>query len=158
MELRNSILKMIPAISGSWDVAAAYLGMSVSALRNRAYEVKGQMLSREHTMALQALSGTTYFAEAVAIASGGTFVKLPSDLATGNEVLSKKFHDLYAELGTLSQHFTSATADDVIDRRERAVLAADGQRLHRVLAELLALTFRVYCPVDASTADRQAAE
>ena len=66
MGLRDAKLKMIAGVTGSWEVAAAYLGMTVNALRNRAYEVKGQVLTEDHCLALQALSGTTYYAEAIA--------------------------------------------------------------------------------------------
>lgn len=155
MELRSSILNMVSSITGTWDVAAAYLGMTTNALRNRAYQVKGQALSTEHAMALQSLSGTTLFAEAIAAASGGTFVKLPDDTSMDNDILIKKFHELYAELGAFSQRFAEATADDVIDRRERADLDAIAKKMHKVLAELLALTFRIYCRDDAPVADSE---
>lgn len=146
MELRDAKLKMIGKVRGTWEVAAAYLGMTVSALRNRAYETKGQVLSEDHCLALQELSGTTLYAEAIANASGGVFLKLPDDLLCENEVLMKKFNDLYAELGTFSRHFTEATADEEIDQDERAMLEADAARMHKVLAELVALVFRIYTP------------
>ena len=146
MELRDAKLKMIGKVRGTWEVAAAYLGMTVSALRNRAYETKGQVLSEDHCLALQELSGTTLYAEAIANASGGVFLKLPDDLSCENEALMKKFNDLYAELGTFSRHFTEATADEEIDQDERAMLEADAARMHKVLAELVALVFRIYTP------------
>jgi len=146
MGLRDAKLKMIAGITGSWEVAAAYLGMTVNALRNRAYEVKGQVLSEDHCLALQTLSGTTHYAEAIATASGGVFVKLPDDLSCENEVLMKKFNDLYTELGTFSRDFTEAIVDEKIDQREREVLEADAARLHKALAELAALMFRIYTP------------
>lgn len=146
MELRDAKLKMINKVPGTWEVAAAYLGLTVNALRNRAYEVKGQVLSEDHCLALQELSGARLYAEAIATASGGVFVKLPDDLSCENEILMKKFNDLYAELGTFSRHFTEATADEQIDAREKAMLESDAQRMHKVLAELLALMFRIYTP------------
>lgn len=147
MELRDAKLEMIRKVPGTWEVAAAYLGLqSPVALRNRAYEVKGQVLSEEHCLALQSLSSTTLYAEAIATASGGVFVKLPDDLECENEVLMKKFNDLYAELGTFSRHFTEATADDQIDQREKEQLEDDAARMHKVLAELLALMLRIYTP------------
>lgn len=146
MELRDAKLKMISKVTGAWEVAAAYLGMTVNALRNRAYEVKGQVLSEDHCLALQTLSGTTYYAEAIATASGGVFVKLPDDLSCENEVLMKKFNDLYTELGTFSRDFSEAINDDKIDERERELLEGDAARMHKVLAELAALMFRIYTP------------
>lgn len=153
MEIRAANIKLITSVKGSWETAAGYLAMTVNALRNRAYEVKGQVLTTEHSLALQELSGAKYFAQAVAAASGGTFVLLPEARENGNEEISQKFRDLYIELGTFSQHFSQATADDVIDHRERALLAADGQRMHQVLSELLALTFQIYCPNGTQRAD-----
>lgn len=149
MDVRNSILKIIGEISGSWDVAAAYLGMTPAALRNRAYEVKGQALRTEHALALQALVENKHFAQAVATASGGTFVLLPAGREDDGGELITKFHELYAELGTLSAHFTAATADHKINQRERADLEAIGAAIHRTVSELLALTFRIYCPQQA---------
>ena len=39
----------------------------------------------------------------------------------------------------------AATADGEIDQHERVMLETQGRRLHGVLAELLALSFAVYC-------------
>jgi hypothetical protein len=146
MDIRESYLAMIKAMNGGWGAMCGALAMTRDAVENRIYERKGQGLLVETAMAMQSFSGTTLFAEAVSTASGGTFVKLPDDLTGENEVLMGKFHQLYTELGQFSKHFAEATADDKIDRAERRVLEADGARLHRVLAELMALTFRIYCP------------
>lgn len=145
MEIRKSYLLMIRAFAGGWDAMTGALGMSRDALENRIYERKGQGILVETALQLQAFSGTTYFAEAVAAASGGTFVKLPADVSTDNEVLSKKFHELYAELGTFSVHFSAATEHDEINRRDQADLVAIGDEMHKTISELLALTFRIYC-------------
>ena len=135
-----------------WNGTAATLGMTRSALEARVYEVKGSGMRVSTALLIQAHAETSHFAEAVAQASGGTFVKLPTDLADGNAALMSKFQTLYAELGLFSQHFAAATADDQIDTAERKLLEADGARLHRVLAELMALSFRVYCPQPKSVA------
>ncbi len=145
MNLRGSILKMISEVDGTWECAAPYLGMTVAALHNRAYHVKGQSLTPEQALALQGLSKTTLFAEAVALASGGTFVNIPSgELASGEE-LSRKFHELYAELGEFSRQFMAATADEEIDAGERETLEAIANKMHRNLSELLGLSFKIYC-------------
>ena len=125
---------------------AGALGMSRDALENRVYERKGQGVTVETALQVQAFSQTTHFAEAVATGSGGTFLKLPDDLNEGNELLLAKFQALYARLGEFSKDFTAATADDVIDRREQAILEHDAAELHKVVAELLALTLRIYAP------------
>lgn len=147
-KIRKSYVGMIKSFPGGWDAIAAAMGMSRNALQNRVYELKGQGIAVDTALQLQAFSGTTLFAEAVAASSGGAFVKLPADLSDGNEVLAKKFRDIYVRLGTFVAHFEEATADEVIDARERAYLDADMDGLQRALAELMALTIRVYCEAD----------
>ena len=146
MNIRQSYLSMIKAFPGGWDAIAGALGMSRDALENRVYERKGQGVTVETALQIQAFSQATHFAEAVATASGGTFLKLPDDLNEGNELLMSKFQTLYARLGEFSKDFTAATADDLIDRREQAILEHDAAELHKVVAELLALTLRIYAP------------
>ncbi len=147
MEIRESYLAMIKAMSGGWGAMCGALAMTRDAVENRVYERKGQGLLVETALAMQSFSGTTLFAEAIATASGGTFVCLPEiDPDSKNEVLMHKFQELYKELGQFSKDFSEATADDVVDKGERKILEADGARLHKVVSELLALTVRVYCP------------
>lgn len=146
MNLRQSYLSMIKAFPGGWDAMAGALGMSRDALENRVYERKGQGVTVETALQVQAFSQTTHFAEAVATASGGTFLKLPDDLSEGNELLMSKFQKLYARLGEFSKDFSAATADDLIDSREQAILEHDAAELHKTVAELLALTLRIYTP------------
>ncbi len=149
MTIKKSYLAMIRAFPGGWDAIAAALGMSRNGLENRVYERKGQGVTVDTALQLQAFSGTTLFAEAVAASSGGAFVKLPEDICDGNEALAKKFRDIYVRLGVFASHFEEATADEVIDPRERACLDADIDGLQRGLSELMALTIRVYCLPDA---------
>lgn len=137
---------MIKAIQGGWDAAAAMLGMTRDSLENRIYERRGQSVHTETDLQLQAFSGTTYFAEAVAIMSGGTFVKLPSVDHIDNESLFSKFNELHVELGTWSQKFAEYTNNDgEIDTRERADLSAIVDEIHKTMDEMRALTFRIYC-------------
>jgi hypothetical protein len=149
VKIKKSYLAMIRAFPGGWDAIAAALGMSRNGLENRVYERKGQGVTVDTALQLQAFSGTTLFAEAVAASSGGAFVKLPEDICDGNEALAKKFRDIYVRLGVFASHFEEATADEVIDPRERACLDADIDGLQRGLSELMALTIRVYCLPDA---------
>ena len=150
MKIKKSYLAMIKAFPGGCDAIAAALGMSRNGLENRVYERKGQGVTVDTALQLQAFSGTTLFAEAVAASSGGAFVKLPEDICDGNEALAKKFRDIYVRLGVFASHFEEATADEVIDPRERACLDADIDGLQRGLSELMALTIRVYCLPDAA--------
>ena len=146
MNIRQSYLSMMKAFPGGWDAMAGALGMSRDALENRVYERKGQGVTVETALQVQAFSQTTHFAEAVATASGGTFLKLPDDLCEDNELLMSKFQTLYARLGDFSKDFTAATEDDLVDRREQAILEHDAAEIQKVVAELLALTLRIYAP------------
>ena len=137
---------MIKAMSGGWGAMCGALAMSRDAVENRIYERKGQGLLVETAMQMQSFSGTTLFAEAIATGSGGVFVKLPGEIECINEEIDKKWRSLYIELGTLARNFEDSTADGVIDDREQKVLDAAEARVHRVLAELLALTRRVFRP------------
>ena len=134
MKIKKSYLGMIKAFPGGWDAIAAALGMSRNGLENRVYERKGQGVTVDTALQLQAFSGTTLFAEAVAASSGGAFVKLPEDICDDNEALAKKFRDIYVRLGVFASHFEEATADEVIDPRERACLDADIYGLQRGLS------------------------
>jgi hypothetical protein len=146
MDVRSAVLKMVSGIDGKWVVAAAHLAMTENSLKNRAYETKGQSLSTDDALALQQLSGTTYFAEAIAAASGGTFVKLPDIGEVENDSIQQMFNQNYLEIGRLFDAFTAAIANDgEIDERERAQLESHGEALHRKTETLLALMFNVYC-------------
>lgn len=146
MEIRESYLGMIKAMSGGWGAMCGALAMTRDAVENRIYERKGQGLLVETALAMQSFSGTTLFAEAIATASGGTFVKLPEFQAGDNDVLMLKFNELYAELGQYSRDFSEATLDEVIDKGERKVIEANAARVQKVMAELTAIMMRVYCP------------
>lgn len=144
MDLLDAYQKMIT--THGWAGTAATLGMSRSALEARVYEVKGSGMRVQTALLIQSYAGTTHFAEAVCHASGGMFVALPVPEQMDNEALMSKFLALSSEFGKLSKDFADAVSDDVIDRKERTVLEADGAQLQRLVAELLELSFRVYCP------------
>ncbi len=158
MEIRKSYLSMIKAFPGGADAIAAALTMSRAALENRIYERKGQGLLVDTAMQMQLFTGTTLFAQAVSAASGGAFVKLPDHGHLDNESIDRKFRELVAQLGTFSHHFTEATADDIITKREQAGLVAIADDMHRILAELLALSFKVFCPPAGADSDVAAAK
>lgn len=148
MDIKKSYLAIIKAFPGGWDAMTGALGMTRNALENRIYEKKGQGVEVELAMLMQGFAGTTHFAEAVAIQSGGVFLKLPTDLDHRNEDLGKKFRELNVRLGTLAATFDMAIADDEIDNKERRELEEVAANMQRTIAELLALSFRVYCKQD----------
>lgn len=157
MNVKQAYLGMIKAFPGGWDAMAAALGFSRDGLENRIYERKGQDLHVQTALQMQSFSGTTLFAQAVATAAGGTFLKLPEVGEVCNEDISAKFHELYAELGELSIEFQAATKDGEVDKRERERLNAIVDRMHKTMDELRTLTFRVYCH-DTAAAVRERKE
>lgn len=145
MNLRKAVIRMVSAVNGGWTVAAAHLGMTENALRNRIYETRGQTLSTNDKLALQELSSTKYFAEAIAAASGGTFTRLPEIGKLETESVQLMFNQIHAQLGEHFKLFMAATADGVIDSAERADIQEHGAELHRNVAQLQALMFSLYC-------------
>lgn len=145
MDIRSAVVKMVGQVPGSWTVVAAHLGMTENALRNRVYETKNQSLSTTDKLALQELSGTTLFVEALATASGGTFVKLPEIGDIKNDSVQATFNEMYAGLGEHFKLFMKAIEDDEIDTTERKELLEHGAELHRKIEQMQALMFSVYC-------------
>lgn len=145
MEIRTAVLKSIEAVPGAWTVAAAHLGMSPTVLRNRVYETKGWTLSTDHKLALQELSGQMFIIEALCTASGGTFVALPEAGAIDSESVQLMFNELYGEIGIHFKLFIEAIRDGKISAAERKDLQAHGAELHRMVEQLQALMFSVYC-------------
>lgn len=145
MDIKRSYLSMIRAFPGGWDAISAALGYTRDSLENRIYERKGQSVLVETAIQMQKFSGTTHFAEAVAQESGGVFIQLPVHSDADDEELLAKFNDLYGRLGEFSTKFKESVADDEVDGKERADLEHIGQQIHKTTAELLGLTFRIYC-------------
>ncbi|MEG0041598.1 MAG: YmfL family putative regulatory protein [Massilia sp.] len=143
MELLPSYQEMIKV--HGWTGTAATLGMTRSQLEARVYEVKGSGMRVSTALLIQAHAGTTHFAQAIAVASGGVFVELPSGDGVTGEALHGKFQELYTELGRLSGTYTEAIKDNEIDRRERSELEDISQQMHKTMKELMGLMFQVYC-------------
>ncbi len=143
---------MIKAMEGGWGAMTGALAMTRDSLENRIYERKGQGLQVETALMMQAFSRTTLFAEAIATASGGTFVKLPADMDFGNEEIDKKWRSLYKRLGDFAHHFEEAIDDGEITKRECAILKDDAACMHRIVEEMIALSLKVYMKSDAGEA------
>jgi hypothetical protein len=144
VNLRQAYLHMIKSYQGGWDGMTGALGVTRDALENRIYERRGQSLLVETAMQMQAFSQTTAFAEAVATASGGTFVKLPDVGQVGDEDLFAKFRQLHAELGELSAKWSEFTKDDELNDAECAKLSAVRDEIHKTMDELMAMSFVLY--------------
>ena len=148
MTRRDALLQMIRSIEGGMSKAADHLGYTRDALSNRIYERKGQQLPYDDILELQILSGRALYAEAFSLESGGVFVKLP-EVDAGNEELLAKFQQLYAFLGELSKAHYETTKDGLVDKREKKLLEGLTDKIQRTLIELMAITYRVYCPQGA---------
>lgn len=143
MDLLTAYQEMIKV--HGWNGTAATLGMNKSQLEARVYEVKGSGMRVDTALLIQAYAGTTHFAQAVAAASGGVFMELPTAEGITGEELHEKFHELYSELGRLSATYTQAVKDGEIDSRERTDLEDIAQQMHKTMKELMALMFQIYC-------------
>lgn len=143
MEILKAYQEMIKV--HGWAGTAATLGMAKSALEARVYEIKGQGMRVDTALLVQAHAGTTHFAQAVAHASGGVYIDLPTAECSHAEDLEAKFHELVCELGNLSKTYADAKKDGEIDARERSALEEIAQQMHKTLQELTGLMFRVYC-------------
>lgn len=132
-----------------WNGTAATLGMKRSSLEARVYELGGHGMRVETAMMVQAYSGSTLFAQAVAAASGGVFIELPTTGPLDGVELEAKFHELYAVIGDLSREYRAAIEDDEIDARERAKLQRIEGAMHKTVKELMTTMFRVYCRAPA---------
>lgn len=124
MNIRQANQAMIRATKGGEDAMAAAIGITPASLHNRLYQVKGQTFTLEQELAMQSVSGTTHFAQAVAEISGGVFVKLPEIDHLDNTELLNMFTAAMADVGKLSTELTEASADGEIDDKERARIKA----------------------------------
>lgn len=143
MDLLTAYQEMIKV--HGWNGTAATLGMNKSALEARVYEVKGSGMRVDTALLIQAYAGTSHFAQAVAKATGGVYIDLPTAEGPAGGDLEAKFHELYAELGNLSMTYSAATKDGEIDTCEKAKLEEIGQQMHKTMKELMALMFQIYC-------------
>lgn len=148
--IRGSFQMMCRAVSGGWEGMATALEMSVPALKNRVYELKGQQPTVGLAMQMQDLSQTTYFAEAVARASGGVFILLPQVDDLGNADIQEKYVELMDRVGALAREYRDATADNHVDRHERRVLNLLGNEICQLVTQINQLTFRIFSSEDNS--------
>lgn len=143
--IKGSYQMMCRAINGGWAAMAQTLSTSVTSLQNSVYCRKGQQMSVARALAMQAASGTTYFAEAVARHSGGVFVEQPPSHPFGNEDIQEKYVELLEKVGSLARRYREATADNQVNRYERRDLETLGHQICQLVTQINQLTFRIYC-------------
>lgn len=148
--LRQAYLKTIRAFPGGWDAMCAALGMTRDALENRVYERRGQDVTVQTALMMQSFAGTTSVVEAMAVESGGVFVKLPAQDDVSEEVASAKFQELVEEVGELSKEFRAAMADHKISGKEQVRINDVIDRINRTTGEFRALVKCFYCDETAA--------
>ncbi|UTH73322.1 YmfL family putative regulatory protein [Chromobacterium sp. IIBBL 290-4] len=143
--LRTAYQTMCKAMPGGWPAMAAALGFSKDGLENRVYERKGQSVSVHEALQMQAFSGTTLFAEAVAAEAGGVFIPLPDVEAVDDEEIQRVYMELVDEVGRLAREWREATRDGEVDKRERQRLEAIRDAICTKVTQMNHLTFQVFC-------------
>ncbi|MBM2883152.1 hypothetical protein JFK97_02000 [Chromobacterium phragmitis] len=143
--LRMAYQDMCRTMAGGWSAMAAALGFSKDGLENRVYERKGQAVSVHEAMQMQAFSGSSRFAEAVAAESGGVFVPLPDIGAVDDEEIQRVYMELVDEVGRLAREWREATRDGEVDKRERQRLEAIRDAICAKVTQMNHLTFQVFC-------------
>ncbi|MDC7699566.1 YmfL family putative regulatory protein [Vogesella indigofera] len=142
--LRTSYQQMCRAMPGGWAAMAAALGLSKDGLENRVYERKGQEITVHQAMQMQAMSGTSLFAEAVAADSGGVFIPLSQVDGVDDEEIQALYMALVEEVGKLAREWREATRDGEVCKKERARLDAIRMAICTKATQMNDLTFKVF--------------
>lgn len=141
---RAVVNKMVAAFGHGTDALAAAMGLTSAGLSNRRYGHKGQQLSEDELLGMQALSSTTLYAEYIASRSGGVFVALPSTSEVDNEELFRRQLALAKEVGALAALMESSLQNGSIDAGERNALYDEAGKLFRMAHELVGVAVMVY--------------
>nr|WP_275663732.1 YmfL family putative regulatory protein [Laribacter hongkongensis] len=141
--IKASLQLMCASHNGGWQAMADALGTSKASLENRIYQRKGQRMPVDMAMQMQDISRTTYFAEAVALASGGMFVPMPA-VEVLNEDIQLKYIELLDEVGAHAREYRAAIADGEVCKQERRRLERLGENICRRVTEINQLTFRIF--------------
>ncbi|MDN0075617.1 YmfL family putative regulatory protein [Crenobacter sp. SG2303] len=142
--VRSAYQAMCRAMRGGWAAMAAAMNTSKKSLENRVYENGGQSMYVQDAMLMQSLSGTTYFAEAVAAESGGVFIELPDIELIDRGEIQTIYMELVDEVGKLAHEWREATRDGKIDKKERARLEAIRQAICTKVTQMNHMTFKVF--------------
>jgi hypothetical protein len=141
---RAVVNQMIGAFGHGPDALAVAMGLSPVGLNNRRYCIKGQQLSEDELLAMQALSGTRLYAEYIAARSGGVFVPLPEAAEVDNDELLNRQLELAEEVGALARLMKDSIRDGSINAGERSALYEEASKLFRMAHELVGVAVLVY--------------
>lgn len=125
------------ASDGGIAGAARVVGRSPGHLHNKFSEAMPhyEVTARE-AIALAKHIKTTVYAEAVAEEFGGVFLPVPAGAPSDDDVL-QSYLDIIRQMGELSQEFTEARADGVIEPAEFSVIKLRGMRTIAAVAHCL---------------------
>lgn len=136
--LHNDLL----GIPGGIAAAAKGIGRSVNVMYNKFSEANphNEVTGREERALAHFVhteTGSTAYAEAICAEFDGIFLELPPGDAGEDDVLAA-YLNIIQQMGALSQEFTSAREDGVVDRDEFAALKLRGHRSVRAIMHLIA--------------------
>lgn len=144
----------IKASPGGIAEAAAFVARAEGTFHNKLSEAydSAQLTAREalaSALRVQALTGRTGFAEAVAQVFGGVFVPVPVGMAGNADILSAHLA-VVERLGKLSADLRAALEDNEVQVHEDAQLQVDGHNACAAIQALLhEISSRVVNPDEA---------
>lgn len=152
-----AIKKTITELPGGYSEAAEWLGVTENALFNRLRTDGDQIFPLGWAMVLQRAGGSNHIANAIARHSNGVFVPLADVEEIENGDINQRLMESVEWIGRHSQYVRKATADGVIDARERAQIEENSYQVMAKWQEHLTLLFRVFCSPEKSDARECAA-
>ncbi len=155
--LVGAIKKTITELPGGYAEAAEWLGVTENALFNRLRADGDQIFPLGWAMVLQRAGGSNHIANAIARHSNGVFVPLADVEEIENGDINQRLMESVEWIGKHSQYVRKATADGVIDEKERAQIEENSYQVMAKWQEHLTLLFRVFCAPKKSDARECAA-
>ncbi|EPG4957798.1 MAG: YmfL family putative regulatory protein [Citrobacter sp.] len=155
--LVGAIKKTITELPGGYAEAAEWLGVTENALFNRLRADGDQIFPLGWAMVLQRAGGSNHIANAIARHSNGVFVPLADVEEIENGDINQRLMESVEWIGKHSQFVRKATADGVIDEKERAQIEENSYQVMAKWQEHLTLLFRVFCAPKKSDARECAA-
>lgn len=140
-----AIKKTIASLSGGYEEAAEWLGVTENALFNRLRADGDQIFPLGWAMVLQRAAGNTYIADAVSRHSNSVNVQLVDLSEVDNGDINGRLLESIEWIGQHSQFVRQAIADGVIDAEEKERIDENSYRVIQRWQEHITLLYRVYC-------------
>jgi len=152
-----AIKKTISSLPGGYAEAAEWLGVTEDSLFNRLRTGGDQIFPMGWAMVLQRASGTKHIADAISRQSNSVNVPLVDIEDVDNGDINQRLMESVEWIGKHSQYIRKATADGVIDEKERAQIEENSYQVMAKWQEHLTLLYRVFCAPEKSDARECAA-